>query len=171
MATEETGNAARLAHLRDRVRAYAEEAHARQVILLEMSGHVLAAEGGAWDDDVALGALLAGLFGSARELAAIFGEPEFRSLYQQGAHTGIYTVLIGDRWLLVTVFDGQSQIGLVRMLAGQVAADLARELTNLSATDLTAVRETIHSQAFRASFDDTLERLFHDDPISTSEER
>jgi predicted regulator of Ras-like GTPase activity (Roadblock/LC7/MglB family) len=161
----------RLAQVRERVRAFAAEAQARQVVLLEMSGHVLAAEGGAWADDVPLGALLAGLFRSARELAAMFDEQEFHSFFQQGTHLSIFTLLIGERWLLVTAFDGQSQIGLVRMLAGQVAADLAGELAHLSGSDLAAARAAIHSQAFRASFDDTLARLFQDDPISTTEER
>ncbi len=151
---------ARLTTVRERVAAFAAEAHARQVVLLEMSGHVLAAAGAAWNDDVALGALLASLFGSARALAGLFGEGEFRALFQQGASTSIYTILIGDRWLLVTAFDGTTQVGLVRMLAAGAAADLAALLAALAQVDLSAVRAVVHSPAFRTSFDDTLDRLF-----------
>lgn len=167
MATEHAGL---LADIQARVRGFAEEARARQVVLLDMSGQVLAAAGEARHDDVALGALLAGLFGSARALAAIFGEPEFRAFFQQGAQTSIFTLLIGDRWLLVTAFDRQSQVGLVRLEATRMADDLAEDLLRLATADLTAVRATIHSQAFRASFDDTLDRLFQDTIPAVQEE-
>jgi len=171
MAGDEAGNATQLDAIRARVRAFAAEARARQVVLLDMSGHVLAAAGAVWQDDVALGALLAGLFGSARALAAVFGEADFRAFFQQGIEVSIYTLLIGDRWLLVTVFDRQSQVGMVRMLANQSASALADDLVRLATADLSTVRATIHSQAFRASFDDTLERLFQDVPLTAGEER
>jgi predicted regulator of Ras-like GTPase activity (Roadblock/LC7/MglB family) len=171
MAGDEAGNAAQLDAIRMRVRVFAAEAGAQQVVLLDMSGHVLAAAGAARQDDVALGALLAGLFGSARALAALFGGADFRAFFQQGTEVSIYTLLIGDRWLLVTVFDRRSQVGMVRLLAHQTAAALADDLVRLALADLTAVRATIHSQAFRASFDDTLDRLFQDDPLTASEER
>ncbi len=171
MAGDVVGNAPQLDVIRARVAAFAAEAQARQVVLLEMSGHVLAAAGAAWQDDVALGALLAGLFGSARALAAIFGEADFRAFFQQGNAVSIYTLLISDRWLLVTVFDRQSQVGMVRMLATQAATALGDDLARLATADVTAVRATIHSQAFRASFDDTLERLFQDEPQTANEER
>ena len=160
---------ARLADIRERVAAFAAEAHARQVVLLEMSGHVLASSGAAWGDDVALGALLASLFGSARALAALFGEGEFRALFQQGTATSIYTILIGDRWLLVTAFAGGTQVGLVRMLATAAAADLAAPLAQLSQGDLSEVRAVVHSTAFRTSFDDTLDRLFGADADAMGE--
>ena len=160
---------AQLAAVQARVATFAEEARARQVLLLEMSGHVLATAGAAWEDDVALGALLASLFGSARALAALFGEGEFRALFQQGAATSIYTILIGDRWLLVTAFDHDTQVGLVRMLAAQVAEDLATNLAQLATVDLTEVRALVQSQDFRASFDDTLDRLFGEDSLARQE--
>lgn len=153
------------AALQRRVRAFAEATHAQQVILLEDSGHVLTATGAIQQDDVALGALLAGLFGSARQLAEIVGESDFRAMFQQGAQTSIYTMLIGERWLLVTVFGRQAQIGLVRMLAVEAAADLA-ELLAATEDNLASVRDVVLSAAFRASFDDTLDRLFQDGPVS-----
>lgn len=153
--------------LHQRVQRYAEAARAQQVILLEDSGHVLTATGAIQQDDVALGALLAGLFGSARQLAAIVGETDFRAFFQQGAQTSIYTMLIGERWLLVTVFGRQAQIGLVRMLAAEAAADLA-ELLTASENTLASVRDVVLSAAFRASFDDTLDRLFQDSSVSAT---
>jgi hypothetical protein len=93
----------------------------------------------------------------------MFGEGEFRALFQQGAATSIYTILIGDRWLLVTAFDGGTQVGLVRMLASGAADDLAEPLAQLAKTDISAVRAVVHSSAFRTSFDDTLDRLFGGD--------
>ena len=158
--------------IRARVRAYADEAGAQHVIVLDMSGHVLAAAGTVMHgDDVALGALLAGLFGSAKAMSAMLGEPDFRSFFQQGVHTNIYTVLLGEHWLLVTVFDHQTQVGLVRMLANQAASDLEDALLPLDEMDFASVRAAVQTQAFRTSFDDTLERLFQDDPNPTHEER
>jgi predicted regulator of Ras-like GTPase activity (Roadblock/LC7/MglB family) len=151
--------------IRARIQRFADEAHAKHVIVLDTSGHVLSAEGMyAAEHDVALGALLAGVFGSAREMATMLGEPDFRALFQQGANASIYTLLIPDQWLLVTVFDRQSQVGLVRMLAAQVADDLAGALGGMGG-DVAAVRELVHSTPFQRSFDATIDQLFHDDPL------
>jgi predicted regulator of Ras-like GTPase activity (Roadblock/LC7/MglB family) len=161
-------NAEQWAAIHARVRTFAAEAQAGQVVLLDMSGHVLSTAGaGEQRDDEALGALLAGLFGSARALSHLFGEDDFRSFFQQGAQTSIYTLHLGAQWLLITVFDQRTQVGLVRMLAAGAARELADLLANFTEDDVAAVREAVHSQAFRASFNDTLDRFFHD--VSSSD--
>jgi predicted regulator of Ras-like GTPase activity (Roadblock/LC7/MglB family) len=145
-----------------RIEHYATESGARRVILLDASGHVITATGAAWHDDVALGALLAGLFGSARALGTLLGEPECHALFQQGGEVSIYTVRIGDDWLLLTAFDHQTQVGLIRLMASEAAVALASLLSRVAEMDLATARATIHSQDFRASFDDTLDRFFQD---------
>ncbi len=161
--------AAPIKGIQARARAYAGETRAARVLVLDTGGHVVCDEGtqsvGASQDGVALGALLAGVFSSARQLGRLCDEDDIRTLFQQGAQRGVLTMLIGERWLLVTIFDRHAHVGLVRMLAAQLADTLAGELAALDASDLDAARATLHSAAFRASFDDTLDRLFHDDSI------
>lgn len=146
--------------LRARLGAYALEAGARQVLVLDAAGFVLCAAAGPGEESepVALGALAAGTFQAARELAALFGEDECRAFYQQGERTGIYTLLISDRWFFITAFDRVAHVGLIQMLAGLAAHDLAAILARLDAGDA-AVRDLVASDAFRAGVDDALDRL------------
>jgi predicted regulator of Ras-like GTPase activity (Roadblock/LC7/MglB family) len=147
-----------------RVRAFAGEVQATRVLVLDVSGSIVCSAGSdATDLDLigdTLGALLAGVFSSARQLAAMCDEPGFRTLFQQGDRRSILTLLVSPNCLLVTIFDRRAHVGLVRMLAARLAEGIAGPLARLAADE--GARETLHSPAFRASFDDTLDRLFHD---------
>lgn len=158
------GSGTPLETLQARVHRFAEEAAAEQVIVLNLSGHLLAATDTTTTetDSVAMGALLAGTFASARRLATMFGEDDFRALFHQGARMSIYTLLIEDQWLLVTAFDRQTQVGMVRILAAQVATEIGALLVAFDGEAENA-RATIQSQGFQASFDDTIDRLFADE--------
>ena len=161
-----------LTGIQARLRRFVAAAHANSVILLEMSGHLICAAGPAMKagESVALGALLAGVFSSAREMATMLGETDFRALLQQGATASIYTLRIADDWLLVTVFDQQTHVGMVRMLAEQEADALAVALLGLRNVDLADVRELVHSAAFQHSFDATIDQLFRDIPTPQRED-
>jgi predicted regulator of Ras-like GTPase activity (Roadblock/LC7/MglB family) len=71
-----------------------------------------------------LGALLAGNFASAREIARLIGESGFETQYQQGAGRQVVTQAVGDGWLLTVVFRPASSLGLVKVLAGRAADEL-----------------------------------------------
>lgn len=157
--------------LRARLEAYLTEAQARRVLVLDNGGYVLGTAGGEGENtaDVSFGALMAGAFQSAREMAAIMGETELRALHHHGAQIDMHTQVIADHWLLITVFDGQARVGLVQRLAAQMAPTLAPLLLAQSNSVEPASQAMLQSAAFRADFDDTFDRLFRDVTHTTSE--
>ncbi len=156
--------------IRDRLDAFAAETRARRVILLDVSGYVIGAVGSHEHDESegTLGPLLTGIFASAREMAAMLGEADLRAFLQLGAHSYIYTVFLPDRWLLVTVFDRQANLGLVRMLADHLSAELAGALADLANVD-TSVHELVRSATFQEGVDMAIDQLFHDESAREEE--
>jgi predicted regulator of Ras-like GTPase activity (Roadblock/LC7/MglB family) len=135
---------------------------AGHTLLLDKSGQLIAAQGsGPQRDLIALGALLAGAFSSSRQVAEILGERDFRAIYQQGAYESIYTLMIGEQWLLVVVFDKQTHVGLVKVLARKASEELERILQRVRQGTAQA-REQVVSVQFRDSVSNTIDLLFQD---------
>ena len=135
---------------------------ASHVLLLDKSGQLISAQGQTGQHDViGLGALLAGAFASSRQVAEILGEKDFRSILQQGIYESIYTSLIGDHWLLVVVFDKQTHIGLVKVLARKAIDELERVLERVRANGAQAKEQVVNVQ-FRSSVANTIDLLFQD---------
>ena len=154
ISESELGNIARV------VGRLMEATSATHVLVLDKSGQLITAQGeSAHRDVVALGALLAGAFGSSRQVAALLGERDFRSIYQQGVHESIYTSLVGERWLLVVVFDRQTHVGLVKVLARRAIEDLERVLERVSVAR-EAAQERVVDVPFRNSAESAIDRLF-----------
>jgi predicted regulator of Ras-like GTPase activity (Roadblock/LC7/MglB family) len=135
---------------------------ASHVLLLDKSGQLISTQGQVGQRDViGLGALLAGAFSSSRQVAEILGEKDFRNILQQGVHESIYTSLIGEQWLLVVVFDKQTHVGLVKVLAGKATSELERVLERVRAGGAQAKDQVLNVQ-FRNSVENTIDLLFQD---------
>lgn len=132
------------------------------VLLLDKSGQLISAQGEVGQRDIiALGALLAGAFSSSRQVAEILGEKDFRAILQQGVYESIYTSLIGEQWLLVVVFDKQTHVGLVKVLARKACDELERVLERVRAGGTRAKDQVVNVQ-FRNSVENTIDYLFQD---------
>lgn len=135
---------------------------ATHTILLDKSGQVIAALGEPSQRDLlALGALLAGAFSSSRQVAEILGEHDFRSILQQGVRESILTCLIGDHWLLVVIFEKQTHVGLVKILARKACEELERVLERVRQGGAQA-RQQVVDVRFRSDVEDTIDLLFKD---------
>src|SRR5579883_2844393 len=138
------------------------ETSATHTLLIDKSGQLIAAHGQQGQRDViGLGALLAGVFSSSRQVAEILGERDFHSILQQGVYESIYTLLIGDQWLLVVVFDKQTHVGLVKVLARKASEELGRILDRVRLGSAQA-RDQVVSVQFRDSVSNTIDLLFQD---------
>jgi predicted regulator of Ras-like GTPase activity (Roadblock/LC7/MglB family) len=138
------------------------ETGASHVLLLDKSGQLVSAQGQTDQRDViGLGALLAGAFSSSRQVAEILGEKDFRHILQQGVHESIYTGLIGEQWLLVVVFDRQTHVGLVKVLARKSAEDLERVLERVRSGGA-QIKDKVVNVHFRDSVANTIDKLFQD---------
>ena len=77
----------------------------------------------------ALAALVAGMFSATKEVANIVGEEQFSILLQQGKKRHIHISLIGNKSMMVIVFENYSRIGRVRLAAKKASRPLV-ELLN-----------------------------------------
>ncbi|PJA29017.1 MAG: dynein regulation protein LC7 [candidate division Zixibacteria bacterium CG_4_9_14_3_um_filter_46_8] len=99
------------------------EAEAKCALLVDKDGRMVTRQGFTNTiDTTALGALLAGSFASTKEIARLVGEPEFTVLFHQGKKDHIHINIVGERHILVVIFDDRTTIGMVRLYAKEVTA-------------------------------------------------
>ncbi len=101
-------------------------AEAKCALLVDKDGHLITRQGFTHSlDTTALAALLAGSFASTKEIAKLVGEPEFSVLFHQGKKDHIHMSIVGERSILVVIFDDRTTIGMVRLYAKETAVELA----------------------------------------------
>jgi len=120
-----------LAQLDRALQTMLRDSRARCVILINRNDGTVMASQGFLDslDTTSLGALAAGAFASAREIARLIGEPEFSVLFHQGEREHVHVNLAGDHGLLMTLFDDSTTVGLVRLCARRACAAVTRVLS------------------------------------------
>ena len=102
------------------------------VVVIDKGGNVIAQSGDLEVMDVTIiAALAAGSFASTKELARRIGELEFNALYHQGNGSHIYMNSVDDGTIMITVFGGQTTVGLVRFYASSACLTLAKFLKTL----------------------------------------
>ncbi len=138
------------------------DTNATSVMLIDKSGQVVAIQGtGIRRNATTLGALLAGVFSSSREVAKLLDEKDFRNIFQQGVQENIYTSMVEDQWLLVIIFDKLTHIGLVKVLSKKASEELARTLERVR-SDTVRTKSSVINLQFRSSVEDTIDLLFRD---------
>src|SRR2546421_12729029 len=101
------------------------DTNATSVMLIDKRGQVIATQGtGVRRNATSLGALLAGAFSSSRHIAELLGEKDFRTIFQQVVHENIYTTMVDEQWLLVSVFDNLTHIALVKELSNNASDEM-----------------------------------------------
>ncbi len=102
-------------------------AEAKCALLVDKDGHLITRQGFTHSlDTTALAALLAGSFASTKEIARLVGEPEFSVLFHQGKKDHIHMTIVGERSILVVIFDDRTTIGMVRLYARETAQELTK---------------------------------------------
>jgi predicted regulator of Ras-like GTPase activity (Roadblock/LC7/MglB family) len=138
------------------------DSQADSAILLDQAGQIIAFQGESGGSErIQLGALIAGVFASSREVAKILGEHDFRSFFQEGASEKVLTESIGGRWLLAVIFGQSVELGLVKRLSSRTAIELN------SVFERTLERERLHPKlkdlGVEIVANDTIDLLFRDD--------
>jgi predicted regulator of Ras-like GTPase activity (Roadblock/LC7/MglB family) len=138
------------------------DTNATSTMLLDKSGQVVVGHGtGIRRNATTLGALLAGVFSSSREVAKLLNEKDFRNIFQQGVQENIYTSMIEEQWLLVIIFDKLTHIGLVKVLSKKASDELGRVLERVR-NDTKRTKSSVLNLQFRSSVEDTIDLLFRD---------
>jgi predicted regulator of Ras-like GTPase activity (Roadblock/LC7/MglB family) len=109
------------------------DANAKIVFLVDKNGQQIAAKGDLEKvDATSLASLTAGNVAATDGLAKLIGEKEFSILFHEGERDNIHISIVGQRLILVVIFDERSSLGLVRLRVRKAAAELEDVLTQMA---------------------------------------
>ena len=140
------------------------DANAKMVFLVDRNGQQIAAQGELDGVDVtSLASLTAGNVAATDALARLLGEKEFSGIFHEGLKDNLHISVVGDRVILVIVFDDRSSLGLVRLRVKKATQELNRifdEIMKKSERD----KETLDAAGFESPFaeitDEDIDSLF-----------
>lgn len=101
------------------------EAGASCALLVDRSGNLIANRGDPDGLDVtSLAALSAANYGVTEEIARLVGEDNFSLLFHKGKNENVHYSKIGEDFFLITIFNKDASLGLMRLKTAKVARDL-----------------------------------------------
>lgn len=104
-----------------------QQANAKVVFLVDKNGQLIASAGETHEiDTTSLASLTAGNIAATGGIARLLGEKEFTILFHEGEKDNIHISLIGQRVILVVIFDKRSSLGLVRLRVKKASEALVR---------------------------------------------
>ncbi len=104
-----------------------QQANAKVTFLVDKNGQLIASVGETQNlDTTSLASLTAGNIAATGGMAQLLGEREFSILFHEGERDNIHISIIGQRVILVVVFDQRSSLGLVRLRVKKSAEVFAR---------------------------------------------
>jgi len=138
------------------------DSNSRMVFLVDKNGQLIAAAGETENlDTTSLASLTAGNIAATGGLAKLLGEREFSILFHEGERDNLHINLIGQRVILVVIFDDRSTLGLVRLRVKKSSEELASIFDRLMKK---AEAEASAGQAspFSEITDEDIENLFRE---------
>ena len=109
------------------------EANSKAVYLVDKNGQLIANAGETNSiDSTSLASLTAGNIAATGGLAKLIGEKEFSILFHEGEKDNIHISVIGQRVILVVIFDERSSLGLVRLRVKKAGQELDSIFTSLT---------------------------------------
>ena len=92
------------------------QANSKVVFLVDKNGQLIASAGETQGiDTTSLASLTAGNIAATGGMAKLIGEKEFSILFHEGDRDNIHISVIGQKVILVVIFDQRSSLGLVRL--------------------------------------------------------
>ncbi|MCD6426943.1 MAG: roadblock/LC7 domain-containing protein [Caldisericaceae bacterium] len=139
---------------------YLADSEAKDIILLNKSGELIAKSGDITSDAaVMVSALAAGVFSATNELARLLGEKEFTITFHQGKETNIHISLITQSVLLAIIFDNHAPIGAIRFWAkkiGNSVKDIVKKAEKRSAEQ----QQKVTPEGFGNDIKNEIDNLF-----------
>ncbi|CCK80564.1 roadblock/LC7 domain-containing protein [Desulfobacula toluolica] len=102
------------------------------VIFMDMAGNTIAKHdnGKSHLDSTAFAALAAGNFAAVDAMAKLVGESEFSLLFHRGEKSSIHFSKVNDETLLITMFNKDISLGLVRLKVTETIKKINTILAN-----------------------------------------
>lgn len=102
--------------------------HVRYAMIIDLKGFVLMHARALWAPAPpsldSLATLIASNYSANTAIAKLFGEPGFREMVQQGDQVGTYIEELGDKALLVSIFDRTAALGKVKLFTRKAAEEI-----------------------------------------------
>jgi predicted regulator of Ras-like GTPase activity (Roadblock/LC7/MglB family) len=137
------------------------DANAKGVYIVDKAGQLIGEAGDMVGiDSTSLASLTAGCIAATGGLAKIVGEEEFPIHFHQGQRDNLHITLVGERMILVVVFDERSSLGLVRLRVKKAGGQLGKifeEVKKKSEADAASA-----DSPFAEITDDDIDNLFSD---------
>ena len=141
------------------------DANAKIVFLVDKNGQQIAANGDLESvDTTSLASLTAGNVAATDGLARLIGEKEFSILFHEGEKDNIHISIVGQRVILVVIFDDRSSLGLVRLRVRKASMELEKVFQDL--LKKVEVEKANIASGFESPFaeitDEDIDNLFND---------
>ena len=118
--------------IRESLQRLRHDANANVVFLVDKNGQQIAAVGDLQAlDTTSLASLTAGNVAATDGLARLIGEKEFSILFHEGEKDNIHISIVGQRVILVVIFDDRSSLGLVRLRVRKASMELEKVFQDL----------------------------------------
>ena len=135
------------------------DANAKVVFIVDKNGQLIAASGDTENlDTTSLASLTAGNIAATGGMAKLLKENEFATQFHEGEKANIHIQLVGNRVILVVIFDSRSSLGLVRLRVRR-ASD---ELNGIFESLLNKVQGPGAETPFAEITDEDIDNLFND---------
>jgi len=139
-----------------------QQANAVVIFLVDKNGQLIASAGDTRNfDTTSLASLTAGNIAATGGIARLLGEKEFTILFHEGEKDNIHISLVGQRVILVVIFDHRSSIGLVRLRVKKATESLAQIFDEIAKK---AEKEKIEGKLAESPFaeisDEDIDNLF-----------
>lgn len=135
------------------------EANSEVVFIIDKNGQLIASAG--QDDDLdttSLASLTAGNIAATGGIAKLLSEKEFTTQFHEGERANIHIQLVGNRVILVVIFDSKTSLGLVRLRVKKASEELNLIFESL----LQKVQDPNQETPFAEITDDDIDNLFND---------
>lgn len=135
------------------------DSNAKAVLVVDKNGQTFAQAGEVEQLDItSLSSLTAGNVAATGAIATLLAEKEFSGQFLEGQKTHYHISIVGQRVILVVLFDERSSLGLVRLRVRKATNELVTVL------DVLAKKSTSGSQpsVFSEITDDDIDNLFND---------
>ena len=133
------------------------DSNARAVLVIDKNGQAIAQAGEVQELDVtSLSSLTAGNVAATGGIAQLLAEKEFAGQFHEGEKTNVHISIVGQRVILVILFDERSNLGLVRLRVRKASAELTQIL------DVMIAKSQTGAGVFSEITDDDIDNLFND---------
>jgi predicted regulator of Ras-like GTPase activity (Roadblock/LC7/MglB family) len=136
------------------------DSNAKAVLVIDKNGQAIASGGEVEQIDItSLSSLTAGNVAATGGIASLLKEKEFAGQFHEGEKTNVHISIVGQRVILVVLFDERSSLGLVRLRVRKAAAELTIVLEVMVRKSASGMGQP---SVFSEITDDDIDNLFND---------